>query len=145
MSVAAAGRVPMSWVEYERLPDDVPGEYVHGHLVRAPSPSRGHQRVCWRLAALLDEAVGGDHEANVAWQWIPDVMVYRRTADTARYTGTPLLCVEVLSTNRAADLRDKLESYAHFGVEHYWVLDPVGRTLVAYVLVQDSYQERARA
>jgi hypothetical protein len=46
-----------------------------------------------------------------AWSWkpgrdefVPDIVVHPRTRETIRYLGTLVLCVEVTSTDRAADL-----------------------------------------
>ena len=51
------------------------------------------------------EALGPD------WAWrptqdefVPDVTVFERTTETIRLTATPLLAVEVLSSDRASDL-----------------------------------------
>ncbi len=45
-------------------------------------------------------------------------MVYPDTEETTRFTGTPVLCVEVLSSNRATDLVVKTTRYAALGVDH---------------------------
>jgi Uma2 family endonuclease len=64
-------------------------------------------------------------------EFIPDVMVYPDTGETARFTGTPMLCVEILSSNRATDLVVKTTRCAALGVDHYWVIDAT--TLTAFV------------
>ena len=66
----------------------------------------------------------------MAWSWttgtdefIPDVMVHEATTESARFTGTPTLVIEVLSGNRRDDLVLKRRKYALAGVPHYWVVD----------------------
>jgi Uma2 family endonuclease len=59
-------------------------------VIQRPSPPAVHSlnRRCWP---------GPD-------EFIPDVMVHPVTAENVRFTGTPLLLIEVLSTNRSDDL-----------------------------------------
>ncbi len=51
-------------------------------------------------------------------------MVHALTPEYLRYTGTPHLVVEILSTDRGADLVRKSHRYAAAGVPRYWVVDP---------------------
>jgi Uma2 family endonuclease len=87
------------------------------------------------------------------WSWkpaadefIPDLMVFDATDENVRYTGTPHLVVEVLSTDRAADLLRKAHKYAALGVEHYWVVDVEGTEIIEFRLVPGTavYTEVAR-
>jgi Uma2 family endonuclease len=67
-------------------------------------------------------------------------MVYPETDETIRYTGTPVLCVEVLSTDRAADLVVQTTRYAALGVDHYWVVDADASALTAFVRDGTTYR-----
>lgn len=78
---------------------------------------------------------------RAAWSWrptadefIPDLMVFDETDEDVRYAGVPHLVVEVLSTDRAADLLRKERKYAAAGVPHYWVVDPEGPEVIEYEL-----------
>ena len=136
---------PMSWSEYARRSSSPPSEYIDGRLMMVPSPTREHQQVCLRLANALEEATPPGHDVTIAWAWkpgpdefIPDVMVHPRTSENIRFTGRPILVVEVLSTNRSDDLVLKSGKYAAAGVRHYWTVDPRDRCLDAYELGEDG-------
>lgn len=58
--------------------------------------------------------------------------------------GAPDLVVEVLSpSTRARDLGIKLRRYARAGIPHYWVVDPLARTLVAHERHAGAYMAAA--
>lgn len=56
-----------------------------------------------------------------------------------------MLAVEVLSTDRAADLIRKHAKYAATGMERYWVVDPEGPEVIVFHLGDDGvYLETGR-
>ena len=133
-------RVPMSWEEYEALEPDARHEYIEGCLVVNPRPTGEHQVALRRLSRLLEDAVAPGYEVYGEWawkpgkdEWAPDIMVCHREK-TVRFTGTPVLIVEVLSSNQARDLVTKPQKYAQAGLPRYWVFDPDELVLTAFEL-----------
>ncbi len=145
-------RIPMSWQEYEELGTEARGEYIDGALVVSPLASRRHQRACRRLLNLIEAALPDGSDVAGTWGWKvgddefgPDVMVFDETDKDVRYTGTPHLCVEVLSTDRAADLVRKFAKYADAGLPRYWIVDlDVPEITVFELTSEGGYREAQR-
>ncbi len=85
----------------------------------------------------------------MSWGWKPgadefgsDVIVFDEAGEDKRFHGTPHLAVEVLSTDRAADLVRKFGKYAAAGLPRYWIIDPEGPELLVFELEGHGYAER---
>lgn len=143
--------VSMSWEEYERLEPDVRHQYIDGCLVVTPRPRLIHQVMLDNLASALRAAVPAGYLAVSEWawkpgadEWAPDVMICERPDEIAtavRFTGTPVLIVEILSTDRSADLVRKLYRYAAAGLPRYWIGDPLEPSVRAFLLTGGMYEE----
>lgn len=125
-------------------------EVVDGMVVVSPRASKRHNRLARILANALDDAAGGEWNADtdfdVRLQDVPltnrrpDVVVYR--ADTLDVTPTRpehvLLVAEVVSPgSETTDRIVKVEQYAKAGIAFYWRVEqaPTGVPLVyTYVL-----------
>jgi Uma2 family endonuclease len=138
----------MSWDEYQQLDEDIWVEYIDGQAVMNPRPTQRHQRAVRRLANFLEAVLTTTASVHIEWAWkpgddefVPDVLVTEPTEEQQRFTGTPFLAVEVLSTNRAHDLVTKASKYAQAALPRYWVVDPDDETVTAFVLGEGAYEE----
>lgn len=136
---------PHTYADYERLPDDGQRwEMFDGWFVSSPSPTYGHQDVSALLHhelmnALYDTGIARVVAApmdvvlaeNVVLE--PDLVVVRRERlhlITRRgIEGPPDLVVEILSSTRSRDWKEKRALYARFGVPEYWIVDPDAETV----------------
>lgn len=151
MAYAAHPTKPFDLDDLLDLPDDgLRYEVIDGALVVNAAPSWRHQRIADRLVRVLSDAAPVGVEAISAPAWHvgpgqvpePDVVVVERTAlgDYA-VEGTPLLVVEVLSSNRGMDLVRKRDLYAMAGCPSYWVVDPDVPSVLVLGLVDGRYAE----
>jgi Putative restriction endonuclease len=100
------------------------------------------------MANLIEAVDPSAVSVDTEWGWkpgddefVPDVLVTRPTHEELRYTGTPLLVAEVLSSNRAHDLRTKRSKYAAAGLLRYWTIDPETETVTDLELVDGEYRQ----
>ena len=128
----------MSWEEFDAL-GEIRAEYIDGRLLMAPSPLRRHQEVSYELTTVLKAAVRPAFGVTEAWSWkpgrdefVPDILVYPSTDEQIRFTGIPVLVVEVLSTSPVRDLVVKLNKYSAYGLDRYWVVDPEKREMYVF-------------
>ncbi|THF78812.1 Uma2 family endonuclease [Cohnella fermenti] len=132
---------------YAELPEDGQRyEVLDGALERMAGPSLVHQLLGGKLTYLTTQSCGSDYFILTAPLDVilsprnviqPDVvLVHRSRTDilTMRgIEGAPDLVVEVLSPgSRNRDKVSKLAIYGKHGVQEYWILDPVARTLERY-------------
>lgn len=99
------------------------------------------------MANLLESVVDPGFEVDEAWSWkpgrdefVPDILVYASTEEQIRYTGTPMLVVEILSTSPVRDLVVKMNKYAAYGLDRYWILDPDKRELYVFARQNTNYE-----
>ncbi len=147
---------PLTYDDLADLPDDGHRyELIDGVLIVSPSPRTVHQRVVGNLYLQLREHCPDDLEVFFApydvvlaadTVLIPDLIVARRGDLTERNLPTaPVLAIEVLSpSTRRLDLTLKHSRLEAAGCEHYWVIDPVAPTVLAWRLGPRGYDEPVR-
>lgn len=136
------------------IPDNMTGEIIAGELIVTPRPSRKHGYVAYSLGGRLTPPYQfGEGGGPGGWIFIaepeigfgedilvPDVAGWKR----ARFpvdeghnwiSVSPDWICEVLSPGTARmDKTGTMPRYARFGVQHLWLIDPVARTLDAFLL-----------
>lgn len=155
---AYSGRSGYTYDDFLRIPEE-PGfrfEILEGILVKEPSPSVHHQRVCSalyrRLANYFDDFDPQGElffapldvtltESNVLQ---PDILFVsgerRHILREERIDGPCDLVVEIMSpANRRKDRLQKMEIYRKACILHYWLADPEENTLEAFMLKDGSY------
>ena len=151
--------IRLTLAEFLELPEmEQRCELIDGVLRIAAFPIPDHQFLATVLASRLTRQITevGHGIALPATGIIltddtavgPDITVIR--ADRAdiigarAINGAPDIVVEVLSSNRRADLVRKRELYEAAGIPEYWILDGDADTLTVLALGPDgSYRERA--
>lgn len=142
-------RIPMSWDEYQALGPSVRGEYIDRELVMSSLPTLRHQTISLNLAIALKAVLSSPARVAESWGWKPgadefgpDLMVFDDTGEDKRYTGTPHLVVEILSSEPARDIIRKATRYAAAGAERYWIINPEGPEITVYALIDGVFAEQ---
>lgn len=138
--------------EYYKLTEHVEEhmELIAGKIVALAAPSELHQTITLRTAATVDafirsqkgncktmiapfDVVIDDH--NVVQ---PDVLVVCDPSkmDGKRCNGAPDWVIEITSSNRETDFREKLLLYRDSGVREYWIVDTQEKRVFVYCFEQ---------
>jgi len=151
---------PTLYQQLMDLPEHVNGEILNGQLYAQPRPAGRHAVVerglTIGLAGPFDFGRGGPggwwilpepeihfiRDSEVA---VPDLAGWRRERmptipEDHRFEVVPDWLCEILSPSTAkTDRAIKLPLYAHYGVAHVWLVDPIARLLEAYELQQGRW------
>lgn len=155
------GLIKLTYDEYVGLPNDGKRyEILDGELAVTPAPTTQHQRISRDLQFILHaharaNGLGEVYDAPVDVILAPTTvaqpdLVFVSTECAGIVTqraieGPPDLLVEILSPwSLQQDRVTKARLYARFRVPHYWVVDPVARTLEEYRLAGRGYRRAAR-
>jgi Uma2 family endonuclease len=135
--------------DYYELPEDGNQyEIFDGVLELKPSPTTTHQRISSNIEWILNDSCRSDYiiidspidviltERETRQ---PDIVVIHRSREhiieERAIVGPPDLVIEILSPSTAKNDRTrKKTSYARFGVEEYWIVDPMNLTIEQYTL-----------
>ena len=142
------------------LPENVTGEILNGELHTQPRPSGRHAGASSSLGIKIGSPFRFGDGGPGGW-WIidepeihfirnqevlvPDLAGWRRermpnVPDEHRFEVVPDWVCEILSPSTAKkDRVIKLPIYAHYGVAHVWLVDPLAQTLEAFELQQGRW------
>jgi Uma2 family endonuclease len=90
--------------------------------------------------APFDVRLNADSFDDIVVQ--PDILVVcdESKLDAGNVKGAPDMIIEILSSsNRRHDTVTKLRLYRQAGVREYWIVDPVIKTVQAYILENGKY------
>ena len=155
-------QVVLTYKEYEALPADGRRYEIHeGELSVVPAPSPDHQIISRNLFVALHAHVKAKGIGEVLYAPLdvilsdtsivqPDIVYLdpARLGSLSRrgVEGPPTLVVEILSpTTTLIDRSTKHQLYARYGVPFFWLVDPEGRTVNAFVLGPQGYSLAVRA
>jgi|TARA_B100002003_G_C13956447_1_gene463485 Uma2 family endonuclease len=151
-----AVRPRVSYSDLERAPEDGRRyELYDGAMFVVPSPLVMHQRATRELLLALND-YSGAHGGEVLISPIdivfteydvlqPDLVFFHQARVSLIAPDRPIrvppdLAVEVLSPSTAAtDRGKKMQVFARFGVQEYWIVDPKAQTMEVYKLESDAF------
>jgi len=140
-----------SWRFEERL------ELIKGKIFKmSPAPGGNHQTIALNIGTDLNHFLrdkkcrvyiapfdvrlvrDGKSDKKVKTVVQPDVCVIcdlTKMAEERSCLGAPDIVVEILSPgNNKKEVKIKYDLYEEFGVKEYWVVYPVERTIIRYIL-----------
>jgi len=145
--------------DLNNIPENMIGEIIDGELIATPRPSTRHSNVAFVISGELAPPYrfgrgggpGGwiilyEHEIMFGEHLlVPDLAGWKKE----RFPGVPKenwlsispdwVC-EILSPSTARiDKVRKMPIYAEHGVPYLWLIDPIAKTLEAFILKSDKW------
>lgn len=143
---------------YELLPESTRSEVIDNTLYMPPTPSFEHQEVSGELLYGILPFVKENNpgkcvvapisvyldEGNVVE---PDLVYISneklRIIQKGKIRGVPDILIELLSPgNRNHDLKTKHDLYENFGVPEYFIINPLTKEVLHYLLKENKYQKQ---
>jgi Uma2 family endonuclease len=135
------------------IPENMIGEIIGGDLIVSPQPSPRHSNTAFTLSGILGPPYRFGQGGPGGWiilaevevmlgehLLVPDFSGWRKK----RFPGLPevnylsvspdWICEILSPSTMRTDRIRKMPIYAHFGVKHLWLIDPVAKTLEVYAL-----------
>ncbi|HEX5316486.1 MAG TPA: Uma2 family endonuclease [Candidatus Kapabacteria bacterium] len=143
--------------DYAKLPDGKERyELIDGELIMVPAPTFEHQDISGFLHGKLEALVRPrklgkvvsaptDVHATEHDVYQPDILFIRRNnlgivKEGAIY-GAPDLIIEILSPSTGYyDLKHKKDVYQQIGVQEYWIVDPMDKTVECFLNSPRGYE-----
>lgn len=160
--MALAESIFISLEEYLKMREENDSilEYIDGVVYMSPSPSTKHQRISSKLqikmGIYLDgkpcEVFSAPYDIELKREGlegtkivIPDLSIIcdKSGFTESKYVGVPSLIVEILSpSNQSHDLITKLNLYMKYGVQEYWIINPMLESVTIYTLNDEGMYEQ---
>lgn len=160
--MALAENIFISLEEYFKMREnsDKLLEYIDGVVYMSPSPSTKHQRISSILLIKMGIYLQGkscevfsapydielkNEEIEGTKIVIPDLSIIcdKSGFTETKYVGVPSLIVEILSpSNQSHDLITKLNLYMKYGVQEYWIINPMLESITIYTLNNECMYEQ---
>lgn len=139
---------PLTYADYEKLPEGTPYQLIGGELVMTPSPVPYHQRISRRIefellkfveakdiGEVLDAPIDVYLSETETYQ--PDIIFISKDRldiiGEKKIEAAPDLVIEILSPGTAYyDLIHKKNIYEQCGVKEYWIVDPMEQSIEVY-------------
>jgi Uma2 family endonuclease len=157
MSVHAESMLTVT--DLELMPDDLNRyELVEGEILVSRSPGLTHQEVLANLLNILMNYLA-QHPEGKAYvnpgvifdnfnSVIPDIAFVsssrrKAIASGMHITGAPDLVVEIVSPGAENARRDRVvkrQVYGRYGVQEYWIVDPLKRSVDVYRMLESSLE-----
>lgn len=145
---------------YERLIAELPAESQYElrdyNLIEMPAPKRIHQIITGFVYRALFQFSSINNLGDVYISPLdvifdegntcqPDVIFLskeqKHISREEGIFGTPDLLVEVVSKGSVVrDYVEKKNDYEKFGVQEYWLIDPLNQTIIVNALIDGKYQ-----
>jgi Uma2 family endonuclease len=149
-------RFPLTTADLDLMPDDGHRyELLEGELVVSRAPRLSHQRISGNIfttiRTYLENNPVGEVFATPGIVFenfdsvIPDLVWVsyarqERIVVEERFVAAPELVIEIVSPGESNVRRDRVNKrhiYGRFGVDEYWIVDPVEQTVECYNLEED--------
>ena len=151
---------PKTIADWLREPEHTRLELVNGEFVEKAAPSFDHGSVQFRIGSQLGPPFGLRPGGRLPGGWWfgsevdlqlgsnvfrPDLSGWRRERVPSMPKERPLtvrpdwICEIISESNAAHDRVIKLRAYQQAGVPHYWIIDPIEKTLVVMRHTEGGY------
>ncbi len=140
---------------YRLLPEGTPIEVIGNQFYISPAPNLSHFNIVDAIVDELKKIVSKEHVGRVFFAPVdvflgdknaiqPDIFFIRnqnlQIIQEEGIFGAPDIIIEVLSReNKNADLINKKAVYEEFGVNEYFIINPVDKEVIIYYLEDRKY------
>ena len=126
-------------------------EIINGEAYMMARPSVQHADIAYNITSIFKNYLKGkrcrafgevDVRLSKDTNVVPDVIIVCNPdiVEDDGIHGAPDLVVEILSKSTARrDRMEKLRLYERFGVKEYWIVDPRGKSVEVYLLVDGHF------